>query len=231
MQKISGKYLQETTSLSLFPLTTLNSLAAKLALRTFERKQIIFDQERKAESVFILLTGVVQIDYLNHDRQTVVALVPQGELFGLEALALNVRYPFRAVAFEKTTVAAINGRSLVESLLGVTYDTYLQWYRITSEPQRNMHVHCIKGIGLDLRKRLALELLHLAERFGKPHRRGLQIDLKISHELLAAIVGASRQQVTEYLNHFDREKIISREGRRIIVDQANLLDNLVLNEE
>ena len=35
-------------------------------------------------------------------------------------------------------------------------------------------------------------------------------------------VGASRQQVTEYLNEFDRGKIILREGRRIIVNPKNL---------
>ncbi|MGN6719944.1 MAG: helix-turn-helix domain-containing protein [Candidatus Binatia bacterium] len=48
------------------------------------------------------------------------------------------------------------------------------------------------------------------------------ISLAISHETLAGIVGASRQQVTEYLNEFDREKIILREGRRIIVNLKNL---------
>jgi DNA-binding GntR family transcriptional regulator len=46
--------------------------------------------------------------------------------------------------------------------------------------------------------------------------------LTISHETLAGIVGASRQQVTEYLNEFDREKIILREGRRIIVNLKSL---------
>jgi hypothetical protein len=48
------------------------------------------------------------------------------------------------------------------------------------------------------------------------------IPLAISHETLAGIVGASRQQVTEYLNEFDREKVILREGRRIIVNPKRL---------
>ena len=52
--------------------------------------------------------------------------------------------------------------------------------------------------------------------------RGISLALNISHEVLAGIVGASRQQVTEYLNNLDREKIISREGRRIIVNIERL---------
>ncbi len=53
-------------------------------------------------------------------------------------------------------------------------------------------------------------------------RSGPPIVLNISHEVLAGIVGASRQQVTEYLNNFDREKIIFREWRRIIVNIEGL---------
>ena len=87
---------------------------------------------------------------------------------------------------------------------------------------RQMYLHCIKGIGLDLRKRLALELVNLADRFGIVDPRGVVIFLQVSHEVLAGLVGASRQQVTEHLNEFDREKIISRDGRRIIIDMHKL---------
>jgi CRP-like cAMP-binding protein len=79
-----------------------------------------------------------------------------------------------------------------------------------------------KGIGLELRRRLALELLNLTDRFGTTDPRGISITLNISHEVLAGIVGASRQQVTEYLNNFDRERIIFREGRRIVVNIEKL---------
>ena len=87
---------------------------------------------------------------------------------------------------------------------------------------RQSYIHCIRGIGLDVRRRIALELSNLAEHFGSADSRGTLITLAISHETLASIVGASRQQVTEYLNEFDRGKIILREGRRIIVNPKNL---------
>lgn len=221
MLNVTGKLLQQTTGLAPFSLPKLDALAARLTTHNFEKHDIIFDQDRQADSVYVLLSGVVQIVYLQKDHETVVAVVPAGELFGLDAIA-NTAHPFRAVAFENCAAAAIKAKTLVECLLGVSYESYLNWHRATVAPWRIMHVHCIKGISLDLRKRLAMELDHLAARFGKPHERGTHIDLKISHEVLAAIVGASRQQVTEYLNQFDREKIICREGRRIIVDRAKL---------
>lgn len=68
----------------------------------------------------------------------------------------------------------------------------------------------------------ALELLNLADRFGTANPRGISIGLNLSHELLASLVGASRQQVTEYLNEFNRDRIIFRDGRRIIIDPGKL---------
>jgi CRP-like cAMP-binding protein len=62
----------------------------------------------------------------------------------------------------------------------------------------------------------------LADHFGSADPRGTLITLAISHETLAGLVGASRQQVTEYLNEFDRENIISRDGRRLIVNLKKL---------
>jgi hypothetical protein len=119
-------------------------------------------------------------------------------------------------------VGALKPKTFIEMLLGVSYESFLQWYKVAMHPGRKMYIHCVKGIGLDLRRRLALELLNLADRFGKADARGVVIDLSISHEVLAGIVGASRQQVTEYLNEFDREKIILRQGRRITVKPDKL---------
>ena len=42
-----------------------------------------------------------------------------------------------------------------------------------------IYVHCIKGIGLDLRERFALELMNLADRFGTTDARGIAIGVNI----------------------------------------------------
>ena len=110
----------------------------------------------------------------------------------------------------------------VETLLGTSYENFLPGFATTLHLNRLSYVHCIRGIGLDVRRRIALELANLADHFGSADSRGTMIPLAISHETLAGIVGASRQQVTEYLNEFDREKIILREGRRIIVNPKSL---------
>ncbi|MGH7826718.1 MAG: Crp/Fnr family transcriptional regulator [Candidatus Binatia bacterium] len=223
MNRVNGRFLKQFSDLSSFPMPRLEQLAANLSVRSLKKNEIVFDQDEEAKLVYILLSGVVRLSYFNsHDGQTVVSLLPAGEFLGLDSLTPKTRQPFRCEAYENCSVGALNPKTFIEILLGVSYDSFLQWYNVAMHPGRKMYIHCIKGVGLDLRRRLALELLNLADRFGKSDARGVVIDLSISHEVLAGIVGASRQQVTEYLNEFDREKIISREGRRIIIKTEEL---------
>jgi CRP-like cAMP-binding protein len=220
---VNAKDLQQLKTLAAFSSTRLEKLASSISIKIYGKNEIIFDQNEEARFIYLLLTGIVRVSYVSsHERQTTVNLLPAGEFFGIDALNPQGHHAFRCEAFDESAIGSIKPQTFVEIFLGTSYDHFLPWYTATIHPGRNAYVHCIKGIGLDLRRRLALELLNLADRFGTTDPRGISLSLNISHEVLAGIVGASRQQVTEYLNNFDREKIIFREGRRIIVNIARL---------
>ena len=223
MNHVSVKDLQNLKPLAPFPMSQLEKLAANLAIKNFAKNEIIFDQDEEAKFIYLSLSGIVRVSYINgHQRQTIVSLLPAGEFFGIDSLDPQAHHAFRSEAFDDCRIGSIKPQNFVDIFLGTPYDSFLRWYIATIHPGRNAYVHCIKGIGLDLRRRLALELLNLADRFGTTDPRGVSIVLSISHEFLAGIVGASRQQVTEYLNNFDRDKIIFRQGRRIIVNIEKL---------
>lgn len=223
MNHVNLKDLQKLKNLASFSASQLEKLASNLLIKTFAKNEIVFDQDEEARFIYLVLSGIVRVSYINsHQRQTIVSLLPAGELFGIDSLIPLAHHAFRCEAFDSCRIGTIKPQTFVEILLGTPYDNFHRWYIATIHPGRNAYVHCIKGIGLDLRRRLALELLNLADRFGTTDPRGVYLTLNISHEVLAGIVGASRQQVTEYLNNFDREKIIFRDGRRIIVNIERL---------
>jgi CRP-like cAMP-binding protein len=223
LNPVNAKDLQRLKNLASFSPDRLEKLASSLSIKAYEKNEIIFDQGEEARSIYLLLSGIVRLSYISsHERHTTVSLLAAGQFFGTDSLNPQSHHAFRCEAFDDCTIGSIKPQAFVEIFLGTPFDHFLAWYTATIHPGRNAYVHCIKGIGLDLRRRLALELLNLAEHFGTTDPRGLSLALNISHEVLAGIVGASRQQVTEYLNNFDREKIIFREGRRIIVNVERL---------
>jgi len=75
---------------------------------------------------------------------------------------------------------------------------------------------------LGARGRIALALLELAERFGVSNDRGKLLPFMVSHAMIGAMVGASRQHVTMQLVEFEREKAVTRENRRLVISPEKL---------
>ena len=222
MVNVDAKVLKQLKNLCRLSAAQLDRLAGNLTVRTFKKDEIVFDQDEQARLVYLLISGVARVSYNGHERQTIVSLLSPGEFFGLDSLMPKSRHPFRCDAFETSTIGSIKPQVFVETLLGTSYENFLPGSPRRCIWARQSYIHCIRGIGLDVRRRIALELSNLADHFGSADSRGTLITLSISHETLASFVGASRQQVTEYLNEFDRENIILRDGRRIIVNPKNL---------
>ena len=72
-------------------------------------------------------------------------------------------------------------------------------------------------LGLDLRERLLSTLLQLCANFGVMESRGTLLRVSLSHKDLADLVGASRPRVTEQLAELERERLLIRQGRQLIV--------------
>lgn len=115
------------------------------------------------------------------------------------------------------TVLAIKPEDFAEILFGTTLerigpvlkDTAGRWFKVLAR--------YTQYVRLDTRGRLALALGEVAERFGVRDARGLLLPVTLSHSELGELVGASRQHVTMQLREFEREGLLLREGRRLIV--------------
>ena len=223
MNSVNVEILQQMKHLAGFSETTLKKLAAHLSVVAAAKNKIVFNQGDDANLVYLLLSGVAKLSYLgDSEKQTIVSLVPVGEFFGLESLIPQKRHPFKCEAFEDCTIGSIKPKIFIELVSGAKYEAFLRGHVAVFNHVRTAYSHCIRGIGVDVRRRLAIELLNLGDRFGTADPRGISIALNLTHELLAGLVGASRQHVTEHLNEFDRDRMIFRDGRRIVIDPEKL---------
>jgi hypothetical protein len=68
-----------------------------------------------------------------------------------------------------------------------------------------------------LEERVVLILLELSANFGAPEGLWVRLTVPARHKDLAELVGASRPRVTEYLALLEREHLIKRDGRQLIV--------------
>jgi CRP-like cAMP-binding protein len=220
---IDARVLSQFKNFSGFSSDQLEKLAATMTVKRIRKGVRIFDQGEAAEMLYLILSGTVKLSLINQGgRHVLLSLLPPGEIFGVGAFLPETQLPFRSDALTDCTLAAIKPEALINILLGIPGELLFRFNRLTMSRVWTMFLRCTRGIGLSLRKRLALALLELAESFGEQHSRGSALTIGFTHEDLANAIGVSRQKVTDCLAEFKRRGIVTRDGRRLIVNRHKL---------
>jgi CRP-like cAMP-binding protein len=85
-----------------------------------------------------------------------------------------------------------------------------------------VQLRCSNFMACTLEERVELTLLELSENFGVRQGEGVRLTVPARHQDVAELVGASRPRVTEYLTNFERQHLIVRDGRQLIVRRNRL---------
>ncbi len=195
----------------------LQGLAQSLTLEKVKRRDTIFFEGESSNRIYVLLSGVAKLSFQNRDERVLVGLVGPGEIFGVSSLLPHATRPFRCDAFSDCTVGIARPETFVGLVLGVPLERFSRTLEVTVARWWIMLQRYTNFVGLSVRERLAGALLELAMKFGAEDSRGILLTLKVTHADLAELVGASRQRTTEQLNDFANERVILRDGRRLII--------------
>ena len=219
--------LSRLKALSWLSPTEMASLVSALALASFERHEVIWREAALASEAHILLTGIARITCMNarSERVTVAMLAP-GSVPEFPASPTS-RFDFRCEAYNDCRVGSLSWNDLngvtkhnAESAFQKFHQNDLQhWYRLLLRNSSFMN--------LDLHERIGITLLELSADFGIKESRGMLLRVSFSHQDIADLVGASRPRVTEHLAQFEREHLLIRQGRQLIVcsDKFGLSQN------
>jgi CRP/FNR family transcriptional regulator, cyclic AMP receptor protein len=202
----------------------LEGLAQSLESRKVRRRQPIFYEGEASDRVYVLLSGVAKLSFLNRAEKVLVGLVGPGEVFGVSSLLPNATRPFRCEAFTDCIVGIGRPSTFVGLMLGVPLERFSRTLDVTVGRWWSMLQRYTNFVGLTVRERLAGALLELAAKFGADDARGVLLTLKLTHADLAELVGASRQRTTEQLIEFEHQHMILRDGRRLIIVPQRLRD-------
>jgi CRP/FNR family transcriptional regulator, cyclic AMP receptor protein len=214
---IDDKALRHLRTLSWLSDDQLRRLAQDLTTLRVKRRETIFYEGEASAHVYVLLSGVAKLSFLHRDERVLVGLVGPGEIFGVSSLLPDATRPFRCDAFSDCTVGVGDPAKFVDIVLGVPLERLSRTLDVTVGRWWGMLQRYTNFIGLSVREKLAGALLELGAKFGVDDARGKLITLNLTHADLAELVGASRQRTTEQLNEFERERMLIRDGRRLII--------------
>ncbi len=186
-------------------------------VRSFRKGQAIFHQGGSSDRVVVLLKGRVKVSTLTEEgKEIVLAFRGPGDLLG-ELSALDGEARSASVETIEPVEALAVPASDFRSFLIAHPEVALLLLRMLSRRLRDADRKRVEYGAHDTVGRVSARLVELAERYGEPVKRGVQIGLPISQEELAGWTGASREAVSKALQTLRKVGWVVTERRRITV--------------
>ena len=183
----------------------------------------IFREGESADSLYVLRKGMVRLISLSDEgRETILHILKPDEVFG-ELLLSEEKRAFTAIAAEDSLVTIISQESFVE-LLSAVPTVALNFIRLLSKRLATVERGLAEFSHTWSYHRLARVLLQLSEKYGQEVPGGTLIDVRLTHEDLANLIGTSRETVTTQLSKFTRMGLLKREARHFVVARSKVSD-------
>jgi CRP/FNR family transcriptional regulator, cyclic AMP receptor protein len=200
-------------------------LEACARARLFAKREMIYFPEDSGQTVLLLARGRVKIKTVTPDgRETIFAFIEAGEVFGELALVdAEPRQEF-AEAVEDSLVLALPREDILW-LMGQRPDVALHITKLLGFRRRRIENRLRNTLFRSTRERIVGLLLELLQTHGgRTPNGGWEIRLKLSHQDLANLIGATRESVTLALGRLQRDRLIAVQRRLISVpDRARLM--------
>jgi CRP-like cAMP-binding protein len=190
----------------------------------YPKGHVIFAAGDISDRIYLIESGWVKIYRLSADgrRVTVGSIRSPGELMGLAETLWGGERTCFAGAINNVSLVVVR-KNKFEELLAQHPFMAIKVAKLLGARMREAEAIIHEMVCWQAPGRLALMLMKMGERCGIQTKGGIRLNLQLTHEEIANMVGTSRQTVTQLLNTFKQERSIVTEGREIkIVDPDKL---------
>lgn len=193
-------------------------LESKSKMRKLKRGEAVYLPTDSSDDILLVASGRVKITHATPEgKQSILGFIDPGEIFGeLALLDSDATREDQAEAAEKTVVVAIPKNELLaivqkypSIVLGVTKLIGMRRKRVERR-LRNL-------LFRSNRDRVIHLLLELTEKYGRRSEAGVELQIRLSHQEMASIIGSTRETVTVVLGQLQNEGLLKIARRRIIL--------------
>jgi CRP/FNR family transcriptional regulator, cyclic AMP receptor protein len=199
-----------------------NQIAHIFVMRAYRKGQIIFLEEETGNYMYLVLAGKVKVSKAGTGgKETILAIHRTSDFFGEMSLLDGKTSPATVSAMEDAKIISVSGSDFHKYLLH-NEKVMLQIIHVLCARLRQVwQTQSLSSSTADARIRMGI--YQLAKRHGIRDAHGTIIDLKITHQELAEMVGTSRETVTRVLARLKDEGILEIDQRRMTLLDADAL--------
>ena len=170
--------------------------------RYFRKHEMVFHAGSTSEEVFLLIDGRVKVFELSKEgKEMILWFCFPGELFGLSEVFQQSERDVNAQACSGVEVLVIKKTD------------FKRYIKQLSDVLLNLASE-------DVTSRVIKLLTRLCSRYGKPSGDAVLLDIALTHQEMADMIGTSRQSVTTVLNMLRKQGVLKTQQRFIYLQDV-----------
>jgi CRP/FNR family transcriptional regulator len=202
----------------------LKELEPYLAAVSYGKKENIFSEGEAPEWFYIVLKGKVKVTKLSHEgKEIILEVISPHDIFGGVAVLRNFPYPANAVAMEDSEVLKISRKNLMR--LVDRFPNLMYCIALQLGDRMKSSYDSLKNIALErVEARIAALLLKLSNKVGVETDKGLLIDMRLTKQDVADMVGTTVETSIRTFSKFKKQGLLTdSNGKIVIKDREGLM--------
>ncbi len=209
---------------------TITTINDNKVCTPYKKGHYIFHEGMRPQGVYCVNYGKIKVSKLGDDgKEQILRLVKPGDLLGYRSILGEQNYNASAIVMEDSGVCFIP-KDLFMGVLQRDGVLSMEMMRLLSLDLKHAELSITHLAQKPVRERLAEALLFMKETYGYL-ADGKTIDLKITREEIANLVGTATETAIRLLSDFKQEGVIHLEGKKIqiihierLIQIANIVD-------
>lgn len=188
----------------------------------YKRGTIVYEEGSRINGFFIVCKGIIKIFKTGFDgKDQIIRFAKPGDIMGFRSTITGELACTTAKTIEEAEILFIHG-DLVKSFVKRNGDFAMDLLQIACNELGEANDYITDIAQKTVRERLAEVIIQLKMTFDLDRNNFIQISL--TREELANIVGTATESVIRLLSEFKQDRFIELHGRRIkLLDEAKLI--------
>ncbi len=227
--QLTNQFLQKVRFFQNLPETYMRTIFEAAELYDVKQDKFVFLQGDLAERFYVLMDGRVRMTQATADgQQILLRFVEPGGKFGCFSVVEGAVYPGTAQTATDSLIFAWP-RQTILPFINTSPQLILNVQRHLLQRIQNLQDDYLYLSTQRVEQRLAQILLRLIVQVGVPTSDGIRLQLTLTRQDIAEMIGSTLHTVSRTLSQWQREGILRSNREEIIIDQPETLQQIWRN--
>lgn len=226
-----NQFLRVIPLLKDLPDHIIEDLSAKVKTASYKKGEFIYHETDLAKAVFYVKSGLVKIKKINHEgKEFVISIKRSGGIFAETSLFIDksTTYSGTAQAAEKTEILFILASEL-EEIISMNPSLSVEIIRMMGK-QLRFSTSILRDVALlDIYSKTVKTIERLAHEFGTKTNDEVKIEVPLTIQDLANIVGSTRESVSRVVSKLKKQDLVTVDEKIIIINNWDDFQEMFVN--